>query len=442
MEARRVMQLDELRKAALRIFSAAVRAVDPGEAVRRHLTRDGLRLRIGQETVDLANVGEVVVVGCGKAAAPMAAAVDRLLGAGRASGLVVTTAPPRQPLPNFRYIVGGHPYPTAGTVQGGAAARELAVSAGEQTLLLFLISGGGSAIMEKPLFDDISVDDLAAFNRVLVTCGANIYEMNVVRKHFSAVKGGRLAVAGYPARQATIYISDVPADKPSTVASGPTMPDESTAAECLEIARRYRLAELLPESYSRRLCPGVLPETPKPGDPCFGNSRYYCVLSNEDAVEALRQQAETRGWKVEVDLRCDDWPLERAAAYLLDKLRGLRGSCDRPACLVTGGELSCPVTGAGSGGRNAAFALYCAMKIEGENIVVMSGGTDGIDGNSPAAGAVADGGTLGRARALGLDAAASFRQSDSYTCFAALGDEIVTGPTGNNVRDLRLLVAY
>jgi hydroxypyruvate reductase len=317
----------------------------------------------------------------------------------------------------------------------------MAAGATPDTMFLFLISGGGSALLDKPLFDDISIDDLAAFNRLLVTCGADIYEMNALRKHFSAVKGGRLALAAQPGRQATIYVSDVPADKPSTVASGPTMPDESSVAECRAIAARYGMIERLPAAYAARLGSGDLPETPKPGDTRFAGSRYYAVLSNQDGIDALKRLSERRGWQTAIDVSCDDWALPRAADYLLEKLRGLRGQAGGTVCLISGGELSCPVTGSGIGGRNAAFALYCAAKIAGQPLAVMSAGTDGIDGNSPAAGAVAVGDTVARASVLGLDPAESFRQSDSYTFFAELGDEIVTGPTGNNVRDLRMLVA-
>ena len=401
----------------------------------------GTVLEIGTNLYALDQYRSIRVAAFGKAAAEMAAMLDQLVGTSRLTGVVVPSAPPRQQLPHFRYIVGGHPYPNAESLEAAQATLQLAAEADAQSLLLFLISGGGSALLEKPLFDDIALEELAAFYRLLVTCGANIYEMNVLRKHFSALKGGRLALAAHPAQQITLYVSDVPADKPSTVASGPTMPDESTVAECLEVAERYNMAAQLPESYRRRLAPGQIPETPKPGDLRFANCAYQAVLSNEDGIAALLRLAEARGWNAEADQSCDDWPLEKAADYLLDKLRAMRQPAGRPVCLVSGGELSCPVTGDGIGGRNLAFALYCATKIEGENITVMSAGTDGVDGNSPAAGAVADGSTVSRGRAGGLDPVASFRRCDSYTFFAALGDALVTGPTGNNVRDLRLLVA-
>jgi hydroxypyruvate reductase len=204
------------------------------------------------------------------------------------------------------------------------------------------------------------------------------------------------------------------------------MPDESTVEECSEIVTRYKMP--LPVSYQREI-----PETPKPGDGYFDRSRYLCLLSNQDGIETLAPLARDRGWLVEVDTSCDDWPLEPAADHLLARLRAIPA----PACVVSGGELSCPVTGQGIGGRNQAFVLYCAMRTVGERIAVLSAGTDGLDGNSPAAGAVCDGETPGRTR---LDPRDFYARSDSYSFFAALGDAILTGPTGNNVRDLRLLV--
>ena len=430
-----------MRELLRQIFLDALRELELPLRMQAGIWVKGTVLEVSGDLYALDQYRSIRVVAFGKAAAEMAATVDQIMGAGRVRGLVVPSAPPRQSLPHFRYIVGGHPYPNAESLEAAEAALTLATEADEQTLLLFLISGGGSALLEKPLFDDIPLEDAAAFHRLLVTCGANIYEMNVLRKHFSAVKGGRLALAAYPAKQLTLYVSDVPADKPSTVASGPTMADESTVAECLEVAKRYGMAAQLPEPYGRRLGSGEIPETPKPGDRRFANCYYRAILSNADGIASLLRLAEARGWKPESDLSCDDWPLEKAADHLLGKLRVLRRQASGPVCLISGGELSCPVTGDGVGGRNLAFALYCATKIEGENIVVMSAGTDGVDGNSPAAGAVADGTTLARARVGGMDPVAFFRRSDSYTFFAALGDALVTGPTGNNVRDLRLLVA-
>lgn len=388
-------------------------------------------LTVGGDLYNLDSFAEIQLVAIGKAAAQMAATFDTLIGRGRAGGVVVAPYEVPQPLPNLRYIPGGHPYPTLGSFAAARAVLQMLEKCGEGSLVVFLISGGGSAVFELPLFEDVSIEDCRDFYESLVTCGANIYEMNVLRKHFSAVKGGRLAVAGYPARQITLFVSDVPAGKDSTIASGPTMPDESTIGECQDVLARYAIE--LPASYRSKI-----PETPKPGEGYFDHSRYHALLSNADGVNALAELARARDWETVIDTSCDDWPLERASQYLLEMLRAM----PRPSCVISGGELSSPVKGAGIGGRNQAFVLDCAMRIGNERIAVLSAGTDGVDGNSPAAGAVADGETIGRAASANMDARDYFERSDSHTFFAALGDAIMTGPTGNNVRDLRILAAY
>lgn len=423
------------------LFLQALHDLDLGDRMRAHISLQGTTLDICGHGYALDRYSDLRVIAFGKAAPQMATTLDDLLGTGRAGGLVASSTPAPENRSNFEYLLCGHPYPNQASLEAAASALRLLSGASNHTLAIFLVSGGGSATLEQPLFDDITLDDLVAFHQLLVTRGASIYEMNVLRKHFSAVKGGRLAVAARPAQQATIFVSDVPVDKPSAVASGPTIPDESTVAECIEVAARYGLLPLLPEPYRHRIETGAIPETPKPGDVLFANSRYCSVLSNVDGVEALLRLARAHGWEAEADLSCDDWQLETAADYLLAKLRAKkRASPTRTVCLVSGGELSSPVTGPGVGGRNQAFVLNCALKIEGEPIAMLSAGTDGIDGNSPAAGAVADGSTVARARALGLDVSQILRESDSYRLSAALGDAIITGPTGNNVRDLRIMV--
>ncbi len=411
------------------MFRETLARLDPAARMAERIYCEHGVLSIGEDLYDLSAYERLQVIAIGKAAVPMADAFDQLVGRGRATGIVVAPHAPESPLRNFRYIEGGHPCPDEGSVRAARAVVEMVGPAGKESFIVFLISGGGSALFEAPLWEDVPLEGCRRLYEILVTCGANIYEMNTVRKHFSAVKGGHLAAAAWPARQVTLYISDVPEGRDSTVASGPTMPDESTAAECREIIARYKMD--LPESYQRGI-----PETPKSGEGYFDHSRYHLLMSNRDGLEILADLARQRGWRVEVDTSCDDWPLEKAADYLLSRLRRLRA----PACIVTGGELSCPVTGNGIGGRNQAFALYCATKIAGERLAVFSGGTDGLDGNSPAAGASADGETCARAAAANLDPRDFYERSDSYTFFDKLGDAIVTGPTGNNVRDLRVLV--
>jgi hydroxypyruvate reductase len=308
---------------------------------------------------------------------------------------------------------------------------------------VYLLSGGGSALCEKPVDPSVTLQDMRELYRLLVTCGANIVEMNVLRKHLSAIKGGRLAEQAHPARQMTLYVSDVPPNQPSTVASGPTMPDESTVDDCYEIASRRQLVERFPESIRRMFTGRTLSETPKAGAAAFSNSSWHSLLDNQSAIDELVANARPRQWHVEVDLSVDDWPVAKAVNHLLRRLDRMRQeSPGRTVLLLTGGELSSPVTGDGQGGRNQAFVLDCVSKIAGKNMAVLSAGTDGIDGNSPAAGAVADSSTLDRARELGLDPADFQQRSDSFHFFERLGDTLMTGPSGNNVRDIRLLAAW
>jgi glycerate 2-kinase len=284
--------------------------------------------------------------------------------------------------------------------------------------------------------------DISNTYRALVHSGAPIAEINAIRKHLSAIKGGRMAQAAAPATQVSLLVSDVPDHAMDALASGPTMSDRSTVTDCYAIAERYGMLAHFPERVRAMFEAAELQETPKQGDAAFSNSRYVTVLSNQTAVSAAAERAKSHGFKVEIDNGCDDWDFERAADYLLARLRELRQSSS-PICLISGGEVTVKVGDkSGSGGRNQQFALYCANRIAGESITVLSAGTDGIDGNSPAAGAVVDGSTVSRASRRGLDPAAALSQFDAFPLLESIGDAIITGPTGNNVRDLRILLAY
>jgi hydroxypyruvate reductase len=404
--------------------------------------RDGV-LDIDGDQLDLKPFKKIILVGIGKAAWPMARTLQEMLDPLVASGVVVSSVAPPPRLRYLLYYRGGHPIPNEASVHAAEVLLEMLSQLKQQHLVIFLLSGGGSAIVEKPLDPSLTLADLQAFYELLVNqSGANIVDMNILRKHFSAVKGGRLAEAAYPARQITLYVSDVPAGQASTVASGPTMPDEYTLEHCRRVLERLGLAERLPPSYRALFDSGALPETPKGGER-FKRSSYYALLANEHGLERLESAAWARKWIVERDLSVDDLPVVDAAEHLLRRLRDLRSRHPgRTVAILTGGELSSPVTGTGRGGRNQAFVLACAQRIAGDHIAVISAGTDGIDGNSPAAGAVADGETLSRARELGLDLEAFYRNSDSYGFFSRLGDALITEATGNNVRDLRLLVGW
>lgn len=430
-----------MRKTIERLFLDTLDAISLNRVLPERVRRDGSRLAIDDVQIDLVDYDRVMVAAIGKAAYAMAGTLVELLAPWPVTGLAVGPTQRLASIPGIETIRGRHPYPDDGSLRGANALLEAVGKLGERDLLICLLSGGGSSLVECPIDPSITLDDLVAVNRLLVTGGANIVDINIVRRHLSGIKGGRLAAAAAPARQLTLYVSDVPIESPSAVASGPTMPDESTLDDMSAVIERLGIIDRLPESIRHLIDTGQLAETPKPGASFFGNCSWHCVIDNAIAVEQLRERAERLGWRVEVDLSVDDWPLADAATELLARLGVLAARHpDRTTCVVSGGELSCPVRGDGQGGRNSAFALRAAQMIAGSRIAVLSGGTDGIDGNSPAAGATADGSTMARAETAGLSAPEHERDSDAYAFFHALGDDITTGPTGNNVRDLRLLV--
>lgn len=426
---------------ARHVFHEVITAIDLHKTMLEKLTFSSQTLLAGDAVIPITRPPHVIAIG--KAAVRMAATMDEILGGRIASGIVVAPAIPASRLKNFDYFEGGHPYPNPGSMAAANAALELVSALGRNALLIFLISGGGSALFEKPLDPDVSLKDLIEFNRVLVNCGLPIEQINILRKHVSAVKGGRLAEAAHPARQLTLYVSDVPDDRPSMVASGPTMPDDSTVEECYRLAEENNLVPRLPQPIGKHFKERRLRETPKPGDACFQNSEYVCLISNREAVEAAKSALELSGFICQIDSSEWDRDYREVAdrnAETLDTLAAEHPG--QPVALVVGGEVTCEVTGLGMGGRNQAFALYAAQKIENRNRVVLSAGTDGRDGNSPASGAVADGQTITRARARGLDAEWYMAESDAYHFFCTLGDTLDTGYTDNNIRDVRLWLDF
>jgi hydroxypyruvate reductase len=356
-------------------------------------------------------------------------------------GIVVCLKQPQPQVHGFRYFLGGHPAPNHESIRAAESILKSLAVQNASALIIYLLSGGASSMVEKPVDDEISLEDIVETYRTLVHSSAPIADINAIRKHLSAVKGGRMAQAAYPARQVSILVSDVPDNTPDALASGPTMPDSTTIEDCHRIAAKYNLLQSFPKSVADLFERHALEETPKSDDPAFVYSRWWPVLSNRVAVEEAGVAATSHGFAVEIDNSCDDWDYGRAADYLLDRLRELRKSVSK-VCLISGGEVTVHVENGGTGGRNQQFALACAHKIKGEDITVLSAGTDGIDGNSPAAGAIADGSTIARAETRGLDANAAAKMFNAYPLFSELGDAVITGPTGNNLRDLRILLAY
>ena len=430
----------QMREAARSIFLEALGQASIAKGFARHVNCERGILRVREDLYDLHSYSRVLVVSIGKAAHAMVEALSGEVGA-NLEGIVASSVSPGSQMRGFRYFRGGHPTPNSESIEGATAILRAVEAQPASALVIFMISGGGSSIVEKPIDDEITLGDLVATYRTLVHSGAPIADINTIRKHLSAIKGGRLAQATYPAQQVSILVSDVPCGMPDALASGPTMPDSTTVEDCYRICEKYDLLKHFPESTRELFERHAIDETPKSDDPVFHKSRWWTILSNESAIEAASLSAERAGFMVKIDNTCDDWDYTAAADYLLGKVRELRKQLS-PVCLISGGEVTVKVTNGGMGGRNQQFALVCAERMAGENITVLSAGTDGCDGNSPAAGAIVDGTTVERAKKQGFDSQAALTKFDSYPLFRAIGDAIEIGPTGNNLRDLRILLAY
>ena len=430
----------DMRVTARHLFEHALADASIDRAFQRHVDCDRGVLRICEDLHDLDSYHRVLVISLGKAAHAMVNSLEMQAG-NRFQGIVASSVDPISQVRGFRYFRGGHPTPNQESIRGAEAILKSLHAQNASSLVIFMLSGGGSSIAEKPIDDEISLDDLVTTYRVLVLSGAPIAEINTIRKHLSAIKGGRMAVAASGAQQVSLLVSDVPDNIPDALASGPTMPDSTSVADCYSVIEKYGMLDKFPAPVRELFQRHALDETPKSDDLAFHRSRWWPLLSNTSLLEAAEAEAQRHGFSVEIDNSCDDWDYARAAEYLLERLRRLRQTSER-ACLISGGEVTVKVENGGTGGRNQQFALACAAGISGEAITVLSAGTDGIDGNSPAAGAIADSTTLDRAQARGLDAGAHLAAFNAYPFFESLGDAIMTGPTGNNLRDLRILLAY
>jgi hydroxypyruvate reductase len=382
-------------------------------------------------------------IAVGKAARPMAIALDEILG-DRIAGAVLAgprnrPGTTREVGSHWQIFAGGHTVPNEGSVLAAKAAMRLLDQANaEQAPVIFLISGGGSAMFEAPISENISLADLQTANQVLVNSGAAISEINSVRRAVSAVKGGRLAARAPQSDQFTLVISDVPRGEDEMVASGPTVTRPSTALPAREVVAKYKLDADLPGSILKAI------ENEEAGEVVSDCPReYILLLDNSDALSAAAKAAESRGIVAEIAWDILDQPIAEGCEQLLAQLRRLRSRHpSQPVCLISGGEFSCPVRGAGLGGRNLETALRLAKLAKTSDLgqfVAFCAGTDGIDGNSPAAGALIDQTTVQRAEAIGLRLDDFLARSDSYPFFVALGDVFTTGPTETNVRDIRLL---
>lgn len=447
--------LTQLRLAAHEIFDETMHAVDAGAAVRRAVRLNGTQLSVCDATLDIAN-RKIYSIGIGKAAFPMAYTLEQVLGdsftAGFLSGPVSWRAVPgpaheMKIKTRWRWCEGGHPLPNRTSLLSATEAFALLQRANdERALVIFLVSGGGSAMLEWPVNEEITLTDMRIASKALINCGVSISEVNAVRRTFSAVKGGRLGAHAPDCDQLTLIVADVPKGEEQNVASGPTLMPPSDAPKAMDVINRYDLRSKFPETVLRAI------ENDEGSSEIDSASlrKHFVLLDNESALKAAAEAARCRGFTTEIAEDISDQPIEEGCKLLVTRLKTLRDRAGtkpgeaRFVCLISGGEFACPVKGEGLGGRNSETALRLATEVgwsHSESFVALCVGSDGIDGNSPAAGAIVDDTTCGRAQAIGLEPSAFIDRSDAYSFFVALGDAIATGATGTNVRDIRILLA-
>jgi len=428
------------------IFQAGVDAVEPRSAVLRHVELRGDDLRVADGSYDLTRFDGVWVVGMGKASAVMALALEELLEDRVRGGIVSVKHGHGVPLRIVQVREASHPIPDESGVRAAMEVMALLGRTGPRDLVFCVISGGGSALLPAPA-EGLTLEDKQEMTSRLLECGATIQEINAIRKHLSRVKGGRLARLAQPSTLVSLVLSDVVGDPLDAIASGPTVPDPTTFEDCLRILARYDLGRRVPERALRVLergGRGEVNETPKPGDAVFERTRNAIIGSNVVALRAASEKARELGYHTLVlssAVEGETREVARAHAAIAKEILASGEPVPRPACVLSGGETTVTVRGAGRGGRNQEFALAAALEVDGlEGVLLFSGATDGTDGPTDAAGAWADGSTVRRGREAGLDAAAMLRENDSWSFFRTLGALLVTGPTRTNVMDLRVVL--
>jgi glycerate 2-kinase len=441
-----VRRREELRHDLHTIFQAALQAVDPGEAVRTHVQRAGHQLRVADRTYDLKQYDALYVIGMGKAGAAMAIAVEGMLGDRLRGGHVIVKYGHGGPVAHVSVHEADHPIPDEAGVRATRTLLDFVRGRGERELVICLISGGGSALSPAPA-EGITLAEKQEITHLLLACGATIHEVNALRKHISRIKGGQLARLVSPATLITLVVSDVVGDSLDVIASGPTVPDTSTFADCLEILRKYRLFDTVPTAIRRRLeagAAGAVPETPKPGDPAFSRTQTVIIGRNLQALEAASRKATALGYRpliLSSAIEGETREVARVHVGIAKEVLASGHPIMAPACLLSGGETTVTLHGQGKGGRNQEFALAVALDIAGmAGIAALSGGTDGTDGPTDAAGAVVDWDTCARAEQHDLHPREALEQNDAYPFFERLGDLLITGPTRTNVMDVRIML--
>jgi glycerate 2-kinase len=428
---------------ATRVMAAALSAVEPEEAVLRYLKREGKMVKIADRVYDLDNFRRVLVVGAGKAGAPMTNAVSRVLGDRINAGTVIVkdghTLDSAHPQGGVEIIEAGHPVPDERGRQGTLKIMQLLHDAAEEDLVICLISGGGSALLAAPA-PDISLEDIQRLTSGLLSSGADIHEINTLRKHLDGIKGGGLARLAHPAKVAALILSDVVGDPLDVIASGPTVPDSSSFTSAWEVLEKYGLAEKAGQPIVDRLIKGVggkVPDTPKPGDPIFDSVQNVIVGSNRQAVEAGLQQAQVDGFQPVLLTTQLTGEARKAGRVLSALARIVATRSPQPLCLAAGGETTVVLKGNGRGGRNQELALSSVKELAGvQGVLIAALATDGGDGPTDAAGAVVTGETFERAASLGLHPEDFLERNDAYHFFEPLGDLLKPGPTLTNVNDV------
>lgn len=436
----------DLKAEARQIFEAGLKAVDPKEAVKRFLALEGGILRIGEKELDLGEFDNVWAMGAGKGSAAMAQAVEEILGDLLSGGLVIVKYDYSAALKKIRLEEAGHPTPDENGWRATQELADLLAKMGRKDLVLFLLSGGGSALLPMPV-DSISLEEKMATTRLLLNSGASIQEMNTIRKHLSQIKGGQLASLAHPATLVSFILSDVVGDPFDVIASGPTVGDPSTFQDCQAVLDRYFLTDKVPpavRSYLEAGIRGEVAETPKPDDAIFSNTYTTLVGNNLQALKAAAEEAQMLGYKTLILSSMIEGDTTEAAGFhtaLIKEIVRSGHPVAPPACLISGGETTVVVRGKGKGGRNLEFCLAAALDLAGlKAVCLLSGGTDGTDGPTNAAGALVDGDTLARAMAKGLEPREFLAENDSYHFFQHLDDLLITGPTNTNVMDLRVML--
>ena len=437
--------MSDLKETAKRVFLGTLKAIEPDSVIKQKLRVEGETLSLCGEQIPLDQFNEVVLIGMGKASLKMGCAVENLLGPRVRRGLLVTDRRSRM-IVRSEVVVGGHPLPDANSLNAGERIVELVRSCGDGALIIFLISGGGSALVELPVSRSVSLEDLRVTNQVLIGCGATIREINIIRKSLSRIKGGALGWLARNSKCVGLYISDVNPGDLHSIASNPLLPEEIGEGDSLDVVRRFNLIDELPRSVVNVIQRGALERF---ASECPGTGFRpvtMLLLDNSNAVQAAAEQARQLGFQVEVDDDLIEGEYRTVADQSVDHLMNLKSSFpNERVCVISGGEVSCAVRGDGIGGRNQEFVLYCAARLAGlgirEGAAVLSCGTDGIDGNSKAAGAVADAELVIKAARHAIDASIFISGNDSHSFFKKAGGLVVTGPSGNNVRDLRILMA-